>query len=160
MSAEPIKVLFVCLGNICRSPMAHAVMEHKKSQLQTDIISHVDSCGVFGEPNGTPTHKMTVLELKNQLGINFSKGSRWIDKTDFNNFDLILAMDEDIYEYLINAGKQHKDKIFMFRDFDPLGKGDVINPWGYEQNVYTEVFHIIDRTCDNIIKIQHEKRTK
>ena len=75
---------------------------------------------------------------------------------DFDEFDLILAMDKAVYRAIVKYFKDRKDKtkIQLFRQYDPegVGSGNIHNP--YYSNNYTEVYEIIERTCKNLIKLQ------
>lgn len=145
-----MKILFVCLGNICRSPMAHGVMQHlvEKAGLSNQI--QVDSCGMFGHPEGTSTEYGTQKAITDNLGISFSKKSRHWRNSDYDEFDLILAMDKSNFQDIIKEiGKRDRSKIRMFRDYDPEGKGDVPDP--YYCGRFELVYSIVERTCRSIL---------
>ncbi|CAL5979215.1 Low_molecular weight protein-tyrosine-phosphatase [Hexamita inflata] len=158
MKTKQTKILFVCLGNICRSPMAHGVMQYLVDKYECqNVFCKIDSCGMYGEAEGTQTHQRTILEIQNQLNYQFMKPSRNWSAKDYDEYDLILAMDKSNYFAILKQlGKQKisdaAQKVKLFRDFDPKGKGNVMNPYGGEQIKYTQVFQIIERTCKNIIQ--------
>lgn len=141
-----MRILFVCLGNICRSPMAHGVMQHMLSErgLAGDVT--VDSCGMYGEPEGCPTHRGTSAIIKKRLGTPYSKPSRHWRKNDYRDFDLILAMDSsNLRDILSEVGSDSQQKIRLFREFDPQGTGDVPDP--YYSGGFDKVYDIVSRTC-------------
>ena len=149
-------LLFVCWGNICRSPLAHGVMYELNKK--ADVFGNIDSCGMYGEPEGEPIHEGSQSILRNKLHSNFTKRSRHWKKSDYNNFDLILAMDSSNYRDIMDelGGKDPKHKVRMFRDFDPQGNGDVPDP--YYSGGFGKVFDIINRTCANMIDLQQNQR--
>lgn len=115
-----MKILMVCLGNICRSPMAEAIFKDRAPKTWL-----IDSAGTSGYHNGDQAHPgtRTILDAMN---INSSTlKSRQVMPSDFNNFDLILAMDSQNFEDLkrISRTNQHH-KIHMFHPTD-----DIPDPW-------------------------------
>ncbi|CAL6051110.1 Low_molecular weight protein-tyrosine-phosphatase [Hexamita inflata] len=146
-------VLFVCLGNICRSPLAHGVMQHLLKQEGNTRFGAIDSCGMYGEPEGEPTHRGSVAVIKQKLGVSFSKGSRHWRKSDYEKFDLILTMDRSNFRDVMDE-LQNQDplkKVKMFRDFDPAGQGDVPDP--YYTGGFDGVYKMVERTCRNLIDL-------
>ncbi len=114
MSSNPYKLLFVCLGNICRSPSAEGIMKHliAEQHLQDQIIC--DSAGTSSYHIGSPPdRRMTAAAAKR--GITLAGKGRQFERSDFEEFDLILVMDKDNYEnilWLDREGKyQHKVKL-------------------------------------------------
>ena len=119
----PYQLLFVCLGNICRSPSAENIMNHliEKANLREFIIC--DSAGTAGYHIGSsPDSRMTYAAK--MRGINLKGSARKFQVEDFNNFDLILTMDKENYRDVLrldSAGK-YGDKVKLMcefcRDFD------------------------------------------
>ncbi len=116
-----VKVCFVCLGNICRSPMAEFVMKN----LNTSATIYVESRGTSDWEHGNPIHAGTQAILKKHDVIyNEQKGSQQITSADLAEFDIIIGMDEENIQNLQKLSKGHyDDKIFLFRD------GGVPDPW-------------------------------
>ena len=99
--ADKYKLLFVCLGNICRSPAAHGIFEHmvKESGLQDKI--EVDSAGTYGGHRGElPDRRMRTAAM--YRGYALTHKSRPVSSLDFLDFDLIVAMDDQNYEDLMH----------------------------------------------------------
>ncbi|MEM7555742.1 MAG: low molecular weight protein-tyrosine-phosphatase [Cyanobacteria bacterium P01_A01_bin.84] len=113
------KLLFVCLGNICRSPSAENIMNHLVAEngLTDKIIC--DSAGTSSYHIGSlPDRRMSAAVSKN-LGIQMRGQARQFQKSDFQDFDLILAMDADNYQDIIRLDdtQEYADKIRMMCDF-------------------------------------------
>ena len=114
----PYQLLFVCLGNICRSPSAENIMNHAIAQanLQDQIVC--DSAGTgswhVGEP---PDRRMTAAAKKR--GITLQGSARQFEASDFQSFDLILAMDRDNYRNILalDPDGQYHDKVRLMCDF-------------------------------------------
>lgn len=114
----PYKLLFVCLGNICRSPAAENIMKHLVAQagLSDQIIC--DSAGTSSYHIGSPPDRR-MTAAAHQQGIAMTGSARQFSRSDLEEFDLILAMDRDNYAgicYLDPAGK-YQDKVKLMCDF-------------------------------------------
>lgn len=136
-----IKVLFVCHGNICRSPMAEYLFKDmvKKNNLLDDF--YIESCATSSEEIGNPIHYGTKRIL-NSLGIDSSKKrARRITKEDYDKFDYIILMDEENrwgLKYIIPSDP--KNKIHTLLSYAGLNR-DIKDPW-YTGN-FTETYNDI-----------------
>jgi protein-tyrosine phosphatase len=147
-----IKVLFVCLGNICRSPLAEAIFKHKLKERGLTAKVDADSCGTSNYHIGDNPDPRTIANAKKN-GVSIDHCGRQLSVDDLDAFDYILAMDSSNFRniHLILKDEKHKPKIQMMRDYDPQGKGDVPDPYyGGEKN-FQEVFEILDRTMDGFL---------
>jgi protein-tyrosine phosphatase len=148
-----IKILFVCLGNICRSPLAEAVFKHKIRERGIDEFIEADSCGTANYHVGdTPDSRTVANATKNGVAIDHC--GRQLKSADLDYFDFIFAMDESNYQNIhrLSNAKKHSNKIARMRDFDPAGNGDVPDPYYGGESHFQEVFDILDRTMNQFIK--------
>ena len=152
---KTLSVCFVCHGNICRSPLAQGVMESIVNQegLKKSIL--ISSAGVsswhVGEP---PDSRMQHTARKHGIALN-SRG-RHFEGHDFNQIDLILAMDRSNLETLksLRPEAETRDKLFLFRSFDPDNKGDfeVPDPYYGGEKGFELVYQMVARTCPKILE--------
>lgn len=151
-----MKVLFVCLGNICRSPLGEAIFNERVRQkgLQDEFQS--DSCGTANYHVGDwPDDRAIKCAKRNGILINHF--GRQLKRDDLDKFDLILAMDSSNFQNILRLSTEsNRAKIKMMRDFDPKGKGDVPDPYYGGDKDFDEVFEILDRSIEVLI----EKNTK
>lgn len=137
-----IKILFVCLGNICRSPMAEFVFRDmaEKSGLGDKLF--IASAATSDEALGCRVHRGTRQKLS-EIGITTEgKTARKMTKTDYAEYDYIIGMDtQNIYDILKITGGDYDKKVYKFLDF--ADGGDIADPW------YTGNF---DVTYDDIVK--------
>ncbi len=121
-----IKVLFVCHGNICRSPMAEYLFKDYIKKKNLDNKFYIESCATSSEEIGNPVHYGTKKILSN-LSINCSnKRARKITQSDFENFDYIIAMDYNNIRWLQNYKGNEKVKLLLDYTNNPR---DVKDPW-------------------------------
>jgi len=146
-----MKVLFVCLGNICRSPLAEAIFKEKVSQKKLDHLFQADSSGTSNYNIGDDPDPRTIRSAyKNSTPISHS--ARQFRYADGEEFDLILAMDENNYQNIISViHSSHHHKVKLMRSYDPLGNGDVPDPYYGNEKDFDEVFKILHRSIDSLL---------
>ncbi|CAG8692452.1 1522_t:CDS:2 [Dentiscutata erythropus] len=163
MSDQKIKVLFVCLGNICRSPMAEAVFAHTALQkgLQSRFIA--DSAGTSSYHIGEPPHPRTI-KLCTDSGIRIDHSARMLEINDFDEFDYIFCMDDmNLRESkkLMKSAKNPKATVKLFGEYDPQGKTTIedINrlcllsdPYHSGNEAYKEVFEQVTRCSEAFLQ--------
>jgi protein-tyrosine phosphatase len=147
-----MKILMVCLGNICRSPLAEGILQHRSRQ--AGLLWRVDSAGTNGYHIGEAPHRLSQkVALLNGIDISAQR-ARHFSGTDFAAYDKIYAMAGDVLadmkwlakkEY--NAGKVDllMNELHAGRDID------VPDPWYGTEPGYHEVFNMIDQACEKII---------
>ena len=153
-----MKILFVCLGNICRSPLAEAIFNHKIQNKSLADAFVADSCGTASYHVGDWPDPRTIKNArKNKVEINHV--GRQLSPIDLETFDLILAMDTSNLENILNLpnGAPHHEKIKLVRSFDPSGPGSVPDPYYGTEKDFQEVFEILDRTIENLISELEKK---
>ena len=146
------RVLFVCLGNICRSPTAEGVMLHLLEKRGiTSVI--VDSAGTSAYHVGEEADKRSQAEA-NRRGIHLPSRARQFVGTDFDRFDWILAMDTQNLADILSMAQNERDKtkVHLFRDFeaDHIKGRSVPDPY-YERN-FGVVFDICERGCIGLLE--------
>jgi len=147
-----MKILMVCLGNICRSPIAEGVLQDKA--WKAGLNWSVDSAGTNGYHIGEPPHYLSI-KVARENGIDISKQrSRKFNADDFEQYDLIYAMAADVLEdmKLIGRNKFDAKKVDLFlNEMYPGEERDVADPWSGPEEGYHEAFAIINSACDSII---------
>ncbi|MCR4316410.1 MAG: low molecular weight phosphotyrosine protein phosphatase [Planctomycetes bacterium] len=151
----PVKVVFVCLGNICRSPTAEAVFQDMAHKRGVADKFEIDSAGVGNWHVGDrPDYRQA--HAAEQRGYRLDSFARQIKKSDFDHYDLILSMDQSVHDSLIGMAKTetHRAKIKLFREFDPDSKGEkeVPDPYYGGPEGFGEVISIVERGCRNLLE--------
>jgi protein-tyrosine phosphatase len=143
--AEPVKVLFVCLGNICRSPTAEGVFTQyvKEAGLEDRIIA--DSAGTGDYHIGEPPDERAI-ETAARRGYDLTKlRARQVHRDDFAKFDYILAMDTDNLRALKRfCPPQHGRKVKLFTEFCSLGVCVVPDPYGGGPDAFERVLDLVE----------------
>lgn len=150
-----MKILMVCLGNICRSPLAEGIMQTLAQK--RGLNWQVDSAGTAGYHVGEPPHRLSQkVALIN--GIDISKQQcRKFSVLDFNNYDRILVMDQQNLTDVLSLAPNVKAaaKVTLLLDDLYPGEGrEIPDPWYGEEDGYHEVFELITRGCEAFIKSQ------
>lgn len=145
----PTKILMVCLGNICRSPLAEGIL---KSKLPTDTFE-VDSAGTGGWHAGEHPDKRSILTAKNHRIDISNQRARQFKLADFQNFDYIFAMDNSNYKDIIRLAPDEASKSKVRLILNELYPGENIpvpDPYYGEQNGFEQVYNLLDEACDII----------
>jgi protein-tyrosine phosphatase len=148
-----MKILMVCLGNICRSPLAEGILQQKVKQHHLNWV--VDSAGTNGIHVGEAPHKLSQKVAKVN-GINISQQiSRQFFATDFEEYDKIYVMANDVMQEVerIAGHKFNANKVdYFLNELHPGQNKDVPDPWYGNEDGYVNVYDLIDKTCDAIIE--------
>ena len=152
----PIKILMVCLGNICRSPLAEGILA---SKLPKDKFT-VDSAGTGSWHIGhSPDKRSIATAKKNKIVISHQKG-RQFQSIDFDSFDYIYVMDNSNYDEVIQLAEnqEHKEKVqLILNELFPNENVDVPDPYFGLPNGFNIVYKMLDEVCDVIAKKLIEK---
>ena len=145
-----IKVLFICHGNICRSPMAEFLLKHLTAQLHLSSLFSIASAATSTEEIGNPVHPGTRSKLRS-IGI-FTEGkyARQMTKKDYEEYDYLIGMDQwNIRNMLRITGGDPDNKIKMLLDFTNR-PGEVADPWysGDFEATYRDVLE----GCEGILR--------
>lgn len=113
------KLLFVCLGNICRSPTAENIMNYLVAQAHLESSITCDSAGTAGYHIGSPPDRRMSAAAASKLGLKLLGQARQLQKSDLANFDLILAMDAENYQDILalDPSGQYKHKIRLMCEY-------------------------------------------
>jgi protein-tyrosine phosphatase len=148
-----MKILMVCLGNICRSPLAEGILQHKVDKLGLNWT--VDSAGTAGYHVGEPPHRLSQKVSKHN-GIDISgQCCRQFAKEDMLRYDRIYVMDSSNYNDVRRAAGELWDdnKVdLLLNELYPGQNKAVPDPWYGEEDGYHKVFDMIEKACNRIIE--------
>ena len=150
------RVLFVCMGNICRSPTAEGVFRRlvRDEGLENEI--EIDSAGTGGWHVGEPPDARAT-DAAHRRGIELAGAARQFAPADFDRFDLILAMDEENRRDLLRVapGDEARAKVRLFREFDPASNGsgdlDVPDPYFGGEQGFEHVLDLVDAAARGLL---------
>lgn len=142
-----VRILFVCLGNICRSPAAEGVFQHLLTEAGLADQFVLDSAGTGAWHEGQQADRR-MRHAAERRGISLTSVARQVTVQDFERFDHIFAMDgSNLQDLRAIAPAEHHAKIRLFRDLDPDGPGqDVPDPYYGHAGGFDDVLDIVTRT--------------
>ena len=153
MNAPASSFLMVCLGNICRSPLAEGILREKARA--ASLSWEVDSAGTNGYHVGEAPHPLSQ-KVARAKGIDISKQrARKFSANDFQRFDKIYAMAEDVVHEMRRIAGRHYDpsKVeLLLNELHPGKNEDVPDPYYGSEPGYHEVYNMIDAAADRIIE--------
>jgi protein-tyrosine phosphatase len=143
---KPIGVLFICMGNICRSPMAEAVFRHMAQEAGLADRLEIDSAGTGGWHAGESPHRGTLAVLRRH-GID-AKGqrARQLTSDDFDQFDYIVAMDRENLEDMARFHPEARAHACLLLDYAPESAAREV-PDPYYDGRFDEVYGLVSAGC-------------
>ncbi|KAI1808791.1 phosphotyrosine protein phosphatases I [Daldinia bambusicola] len=162
MDKQKISVLFVCLGNICRSTMAEGVFRSivkDQSSPYHNLIDRVDSCGTGGYHTGDEPDSRTMSTLESHGIANYTHAARKLRDRDFQEFDYIFAMDNanlsDILRWRDRSRKlsDSKAKVMLFGEFSGTGRKEVVqDPYYVGRDAFEKAYEQCKRFSTNFLE--------
>ncbi|HET8865859.1 MAG TPA: low molecular weight protein-tyrosine-phosphatase [Gracilimonas sp.] len=147
-TADPYKLVFVCLGNICRSPTAEGIFLHKVKEEGLQNYFYIDSAGTAAYHVGESANSKSQATA-NKYGVHLPSKARKFEYADLEEFDLILAMDSENYRNIKELDTKDKfdHKIKMMREFDPQpDMKDVPDPYYGGMDGFENVYRVLERS--------------
>ena len=157
MPTANVSVLFVCLGNICRSPLAEGIFAALANERGLDGDFHVDSAGTAGYHSGEPPDSRSTA-VAAAHGIRLTGFGRQVTPRDMERFDIVVAMDRSNRRSLerlrrrVRGGRDALADIVMMRDYEPEAcDPDVPDPYYGGPDGFERVYRILERACNGLL---------
>lgn len=147
-----MKILMVCLGNICRSPLAEGIMQDKIQRQELDW--QVDSAGTGAWHAGElPDTRSIKVAKKNNIDIT-NQRARQFQVSDFEEFDLILTMDASNFQNVkrLATSREHEDKIHMIMNFVTPNMNQIVPDPYYGNDGFENVYDMLEEACESIVE--------
>ena len=147
---SPIRVLFVCMGNICRSPMAEAVFRHQVAEAGLADRFVIDSAGTGGWHAGERPHRGTLAILDQHRIALGDQRARQLTPADFDTFTYLLAMDSENLNDMAAFHREAHTRARLLLDYAPdLGTREVPDP--YYSGGFEHVYRLVDAGCRGLL---------
>lgn len=146
---KPTRILFICLGNICRSPLAESVFRHLVRERGVESRFEIDSAGTSGYHAGSPPDQRSVATARTR-GVEVSGRSRQIRSEDLHRFDYVIVMDsENLREVQqLQAQAGGTARVHRLREWDPQpDEPDVPDPYYGGPLGFEHVHDVVERSC-------------
>lgn len=154
MTAQRVSILFICLGNICRSPLAEGVFRGLVREAGLEHAVEIDSAGTSDYHEGDRADPRTI-EVARRRGIELTSRSRPVTEADVEQFDYLVVMDaSNLRDVRRLAGPIRPDaRIHRLREFDPEAAGDldVPDPYYGGEDGFVLVQEIVERACAGLL---------
>ncbi len=154
MSSSTTRILFICLGNICRSPTAHGVLLHRLRERSLTGRIEVDSCGTGGWHTGEPPDRRAAAEARRR-GYDLSAlRARQLDPDDFYRFDYLLAMDRsNLRELRAHCPDDFSGHLGLLLEFSPDAPVDEVpDPYYGGERGFADVLTLVEDACDGLLE--------
>ncbi|MFW6079747.1 MAG: low molecular weight protein-tyrosine-phosphatase [Gemmatimonadota bacterium] len=155
MASEPIKVLFVCLGNICRSPLAEGLFRRLVEAEGVADRFEIDSAGTSSYHAGE-SPDTRAAKVARRRGVELSGSARQITEDDIGSFDYLIVMDTDNLSEVERLAERVKPgaEVHLLREFDPEAEGEIEVPDPYYggPHGFERVHQIVERSCRGLLE--------
>ncbi len=151
---KKVRVLFVCMGNICRSPTAQGVFRKLVEEMGLEEVVEVDSAGTHAYHVGNPPD-LRAQETARRRGLELSDlRARQVRQEDFERFDYILAMDEDNhYSLSLICPLEHQGKLKLLMEYaEHWGEREVPDPYYGGDQGFERVFDMVEEACRGLLE--------
>ncbi len=148
-----VKVLFICMGNICRSPTAEGVFRHMVKQIGAENEIFIDSAGTHAYHVGNPPDpRAQEAALKRDIDLS-SQRARRVSKDDFAEFDYVIAMDESNKDDLLTISHpKYRDRIHLFLDFAESNESEVPDPYYGQGRGFEIVLNLVEDAASGLLE--------
>lgn len=147
-------IMFICLGNICRSPLAEGIFHQLLEQRGLQSRYRVASAGTGNWHVGEPADSRMIATAK-RYGINLRGCAQQVRQLDFERFDMLIAMDQSNYAHLLHLARDEAERarIRLLREFDPQADSDldVPDPYYGGEEGFESVYSIVLRACASLL---------
>ncbi len=152
-SDRPFRILFVCLGNICRSPLAESVFRHLVRERGVEHRFEIDSAGTSGYHAGSPPDRRSVATALGR-GVEVIGRSRQLTASDLREFDMVIAMDADNLAEVnaLRSAARGEARVHRLREWDPEPEHyDVPDPYYGGDHGFERVHDLVHRSCEALL---------
>jgi len=147
---QPLKILMICSGNICRSPLAECVLRHHAVKRGVKHRVEVDSAGIGDWHAGEPPDPRSAAVARKH-GVSMTGTARQVTPNDLKHFDLLVCMDQTHLEHLRMLGAD-QSRMRLLLQFDPDAKeGDVPDPYYGGERDFDRVYRLVDAACARLL---------
>ncbi len=146
-----IRILFVCLGNICRSPLAEGIFTKLLEENGWQEKVSCASAGTAAYHVGQVPDPRT-MDIANSKGVLIDHKGQQFSSEDFHKFNYVVVMDRSNLKDVLAKGGETGKNVFLMRHFDSIDKNsDVPDPYYGAQSGFEEMFHILSRSCKGLV---------
>lgn len=149
------KIIFICTGNICRSPMAQYYMKERLKKLGLEDEYFIDSCGTFGTKGERATLNTMIAMEKYDVCLNDHRAKN-IKDVNLEDYDYIMCLTLQHKQQILQVFPDLKEKVFTLKGYNkekPLDL-DIKDPWGYDRDVHAmcakEIVYSVDELLENL----------